>query len=251
MHALRNPQALVYLLRLASPPTISHYLLFSPRIYIHFVYITPQAWLNDNCCDRKSGPASILHLLGTWPQQSFQLLWFYFIWSPVPLFCFHSLKILPCILANCRILFPLHIYISGAGTLVSLWWSPIPWCHLDFGCVTLVPGIAQTVDWSSFAWNVSSSWNRTTIFSSTPGGGISSQQAKASRISSLVWGWLEVVWAHLNLRFMKSMLASLRISFGFGMSLPLSRVKNSVIGWTWFVYSKQRLLTQHIYGNLC
>ena len=39
MHALRNPKALVYLLRLASPPSISHYSLFSPTIYIHFVYI--------------------------------------------------------------------------------------------------------------------------------------------------------------------------------------------------------------------
>ena len=51
-----------------------------------------------------------------------------------------------------------------------------------------------------------------------------------------------------NLRFMKSTLASLPYSNGLGMSLLPSRVNNLVIGngRMWFLYSKRRLLTQHI-----
>ena len=51
---------------------------------------------------------------------------------------------------------------------------------------------------------------------------------------------------------MKTMLASFPFSNGFGTSLPLSRVKNLVIGneRTWFLYSKRRLLTQHIWELL-
>ena len=48
--------------------------------------------------------------------------------------------------------------------------------------------------------------------------------------------------------FIKSLSASFPFSNGLGTSLQLSRVKNSVIGngQTWFLYSKRRLLTQHI-----
>ena len=48
--------------------------------------------------------------------------------------------------------------------------------------------------------------------------------------------------------FMESMLASFPFSNGLGTSLPLSHVKNLVIGngRMWFLYSKWRLLTQHI-----
>ena len=51
-----------------------------------------------------------------------------------------------------------------------------------------------------------------------------------------------------NSTFTKSLLASFPFSNGLRTSLPLSCVKNSVIanGRTWFLYSKQRLLTQHI-----
>ena len=47
---------------------------------------------------------------------------------------------------------------------------------------------------------------------------------------------------------MKSLLALFPFSSGLGTSLQLSRVKNSLIanGQTWFLYSKWRLLTQHI-----
>ena len=50
-----------------------------------------------------------------------------------------------------------------------------------------------------------------------------------------------------NLRFMESMLATFLFSSGLGMSLPLP-VKNLVTdnGRMWYVYSKQRLLTQRI-----
>ena len=41
----------------------------------------------------------------------------------------------------------------------------------DFGLITVVPFSAQRVGWSSFDWNVDSSWKRTTVFSATSGKG--------------------------------------------------------------------------------
>ena len=55
-----------------------------------------------------------------------------------------------------------------------------------------------------------------------------------------------------NLRLAKSLLASLPFLNGLGTSLLSSHVKNAVIGngQTWFLYSKRRLLTQHIWEVL-
>ena len=51
-----------------------------------------------------------------------------------------------------------------------------------------------------------------------------------------------------NSRLMKSLLALFPFPNSLGTSLLLSHVKNLVIGneGTWFVYSKRRLLTQHM-----
>ena len=53
----------------------------------------------------------------------------------------------------------------------------------------------------------------------------------------------------MNLRFARTLLASFPFLDGLGMSLLSSHLKNVVIignGRTWFLYSKWRLLTQHI-----
>ena len=54
-------------------------------------------------------------------------------------------------------------------------------------------------------------------------------------------------------RFMKGLLALFPFSNGLGTSLLLSCVKNLVIdnGGRWFVYSKRRLLKQHISDFFC
>ena len=64
--------------------------------------------------------------------------------------------------------------------------TPLP---LDLGRITDVPFSAQSVSWSSFDWNVVSSWKRTTVLSMITGSGeerLAGSAAFASSVGALL-----------------------------------------------------------------